>query len=88
MQVDVVFNWRYSLNDGVYRPSGGFNLPGSSSDKRYIGTAYLANFSYTVNKFTSLVTGIQYFKTGEFINDIIPNSKNGLFYNIRLGFKF
>lgn len=88
MQVDVVFNWRYSLNDGVYRPSGGFNLAGSASDKRYIGTAYLANFSYSVNKFTSLVTGIQYFKTGDFINDIIPNSKNGLFYNIRLGFKF
>ena len=87
-QADVVFNWRYSLNDGVYRPSGGFNLPGSASDKRYIGTAYLANFAYGINKYTSLVTGIQYFKTGEFINDIIPNSKNGLFFNLRLGFKF
>lgn len=87
-QADVVFNWRYSLNDGVYRPSGGFNLPGSSSNKRYIGTAYLANFAYGINKYTALVTGIQYFKTGEFINDIIPNSKNGLFFNIRLGFKF
>lgn len=87
-QADVVFNWRYSLNDGVYRPSGGFNLAGSSSDKRYIGTAYLANFAYGINKYTSLVTGIQYFKTSEFINDIIPNSKNGIFFNIRLGFKF
>jgi hypothetical protein len=87
-QADVVFNWRYSLNDGVYRPSGGFNLPGSSSGKRYIGTAYLANFSYGINKYTALVTGIQYFKTGDFINDIIPTSKNGLFFNIRLGFKF
>ena len=87
-QADVVFNWRYSLNDGVYRPSGGFNLPGSSSSKRYIGTAYLANFAYSINKYTALVTGIQYFKTGEFINDIIPNSKNGLFFNIRLSFKF
>ena len=87
-QADVVLNWRYSLNDGVYRPSGGFNLPGSASDKRYIGTAYLANFAYGINKYTSLVTGIQYFKTGEFINDIIPNSKNGLFFNLRLGFKF
>lgn len=88
MQLDVVFNWRYSINDGVYRPSGGFNLPGSASGKRYIGTAYLANFAYGLNKYTSLVTGIQYFKTGGFIDDIIPNSKNGLFFNIRLGFKF
>ena len=88
MQVDVVFNWRYSLQDGVYRPSGSLNLKGSSSDERYIGTAYLANFTYSVNKFISVVSGIQYFKTGAFINDIIPNSKDGVFFNARLGFKF
>jgi hypothetical protein len=88
MQVDVVFNWRYSLQDGVYRPSGTLNLPGSASDKRYIGTAYLANFSYSVSKYISVVSGIQYFKTGAFIDDIIPNSKDGLFFNARLGFKF
>lgn len=88
MQVDVVFNWRFSLQDGVYRPSGTLNLPGSASDKRYIGTAYLANFSYSVNKYISVVSGIQYFKTGAFIDDIIPNSKDGIFFNARIGFKF
>ncbi|WP_238698668.1 alginate export family protein [Flavobacterium circumlabens] len=88
MQVDVVFNWRYSLQDGVYRPSGTLNLPGSASAERYIGTAYLANFSYSVNKYISVVSGIQYFKTGAFIDDIIPNSKDGVFFNARLGFKF
>ncbi len=88
MQVDVVFNWRYSLQDGVYRPSGTLNLPGSASDKRYIGAAYLANFTYSVSKYISVVSGIQYFKTGAFIDDIIPNSKDGVFFNARLGFKF
>ncbi|PIF29667.1 alginate export protein [Flavobacterium sp. 9] len=88
MQVDVVFNWRYSLQDGVYRPSGTLNLPGSASDKRYIGTAYLANFTYSISKYISVVSGIQYFKTGAFIDDIIPNSKDGVFFNARLGFKF
>lgn len=88
MQVDVVFNWRYSLEDGVYRPSGSFNLSGSDSSERYIGTAYLANFSYSLNKYISIVSGIQYFKTGAFINEIIPNSKDGIFFNARLGFKF
>ncbi len=88
MQVDVVFNWRYSLQDGVYRPSGTLNLQGGDSTERYIGTAYLANFSYSVNKYISVVSGIQYFKTGAFINDIIPNSKDGVFFNARLGFKF
>ena len=88
LQLDVVFNWRYSLNDGVYRPSGNFNLPGSTSQKRYIGTAYLTSLVYSLNKFTTLNTGIQYFKTGAFVDDIIPDSKNGLFINARLGFKF
>jgi hypothetical protein len=88
MQVDVVFNWRYSLNDGVYRPSGVLNRPGSSSDKRYIGTAYLTNFTYSFNRYFSLVSGLQYFRKGSFIEDIIPNAKSGVFYNIRIGFKF
>lgn len=88
MQLDVVLNWRYSLQDGVYRPSGSLNLPGSTSDKRYIGTAYLANFTYSVNRYISVVSGIQYFKTGAFINDSIPNAKDGVFFNARLGFKF
>lgn len=87
-QADMVFNMRYSLNDGVYRPSGRYNLAGSQSDKRYIGTSYLANFSYTYNNYISLAWGIQYFKTGAFINDIIPNSKDGLFFNIQLGLMF
>ncbi|WP_053003697.1 alginate export family protein [Sphingobacterium sp. Ag1] len=88
MQVDVVFNWRHTLQDGLYRPSGSFNLPGSASRKRYIGTAYLANFAYTASKQLSLVTGIQYFKTGAFIEDIISIPKNGIFFNSRIAFKF
>lgn len=88
VQADVVFNWRYSLQDGVYRPGGTFNLAGSASSKRYIGTAYLLSAVYGINKFINLNTGIQYFKTGNFIDDIIPGSKNGLFMNTRLVFKF
>jgi len=88
MQLDVVFNWRYATQDGVYRPSGVLNLPGSTSDKRYIGTAYLANFTYSISPFISVVSGIQYFKTGAFIDESIPNSKDGIFFNARLGFKF
>ena len=88
LQLDVVFNWRYSLHDGVYRPSGTFNLAGATSQKRYIGTAYLASAVYGVSKFISLNAGIQYFKAGAFIDDIIPGSKDGLFMNTRVVFKF
>ncbi len=88
VQADVVLNWRYSLQDGLYRPSGGFNLPGATSSKRYIGTAYLASVVYNFNKFVSLNAGVQYFKTGAFIKDIITTHRDGLFINSRLSFKF
>ena len=87
-QADIVMNWRYSSQDGVYRPSGGFNLPGSSSSNRHIGTAFLASTLYSFNPFISVTTGIQYFKTGSFIQDIIPHAKDGIFFNARIKFMF
>lgn len=88
IQMDVVMNWRYSVHDGVYRPSGGFNLAGSPSAKRYIGTAYLASMVYNFNRFISLNTGFQYFKTGPFISDIVATPRDGIFINSRLSLKF
>lgn len=88
LQLDVVYNWRYSLQDGVYRPSGAFNRPGASSNQRFIGTAYLAGLTYSVNPFMSFTGGLQYFKTGAFIEDIIPNAEDGLFINTRITIKF
>ncbi|WP_240976019.1 alginate export family protein [Chitinophaga fulva] len=87
-QADVVLNWRYSLQDGIYRPSGGFNLSGASSSERHIGTAYLASFVYSMNKFISLNCGFQYFKTGAFIRDVIATPRDGLFINTRVSVKF
>ena len=88
LSADAVFNWRYSLQDGVYRPSGNFNLAGSNSNKRYIGTAWLASMEYDFNRFISFNSGIQYFQTGSFIHDEIPDYKNGVFINASLTFKF
>ncbi|MGR3856770.1 alginate export family protein [Chryseobacterium indologenes] len=88
VQADVVFNWRYSTQDGIYRPSGTLNLASSNSKKRYIGTAFLGSFNYKINPFLTFNTGIQYFNTGAFINDVIDNHKDGLFINSRIVFKF
>jgi len=87
-QADVVINWRYSRQDGIYRPSGGFNLAGAGSPKKYIGTAYLASLVYSMNRSVSLNCGLQYFRVGDFIRDIIATPKNGLFLNTRVSFKF
>ena len=88
VHADVVFNWRYALQDGVYRPSGSLNLTSMNSKKRYIGTAFLGSFNYKINQFLTFNTGIQYFKTGAFVDDIIENDKDGLFINSRIVFKF
>jgi len=85
---DLVFNWRYSLNDGIYRPSGSFALTGAGSDKRHIGTDYLAKISYVASSFLSMDFGLQYFNTGPFINSEIPNHKNTIETNTRISFKF
>ncbi|TWR30041.1 hypothetical protein FPZ43_07135 [Mucilaginibacter pallidiroseus] len=88
LQADVVYNWRYSVNDGLYRPSGNFNLPGSGSAKKYIGTTYLASADYQLSKFFSVSTGAQYFKTGPFIKDVVTPTANSWFFNTQITFKF
>ena len=86
-QLDAVMYWRYSLQDGIYRPSGAFNLPGSSSNSRYIGTIYLGQVTYVFNNFLTADFGIQYFTIGKFINDI-GGDRNAVLTNTRLMFKF
>lgn len=88
MQADAVFNWRYSLMDGIYRPSGSFNLAGEGSSSRYIGTAYLLSVSYAFSKYMVLNCGGQFFKTGAFIHDKIQPAANSSFANVQLAFKF
>ena len=88
IQTDVVFNWRYSLNDGLYRPSGNFNTEGSLSDQRFIGTTYLLSADYSFNKYLSASCGGQYFKVGNFIKDIVPLTGDSKFFNVQVSCKF
>ncbi|SKB93860.1 Alginate export [Soonwooa buanensis] len=88
LQADVVFNWRYSLQDGIYRPNGSLNLAPTTSKKAYIGTAFLGSLTYNITNNLTWVTGFQYFNTGSFINEEIPNHKDAYFFNTKLAFKF
>lgn len=88
LQADVVFNWRYSINDGIYRPSGNFNTAGSLSGHRFIGTTYLLSADYRFSNHLSFSCGGQYFRVGDFIKDIVPVWDNSRFFNAQLSFKF
>lgn len=85
---EVVFNWRNSLEDGVYGPSGSLRLSSLDSKKRYIGTANMTTFSWNINNFLRYNVGVQYFKTGSFIHDVIPQHRDGFFVGSAFGIKF
>lgn len=88
VSVEVVFNWRHSEHDGIYRPDGSLNLPSSNVPDRYIGTTYLGSVSWKVNRFINFNFGIQYFDTGNFINAAIAQHKNGFFIASMVSIKF
>jgi hypothetical protein len=88
VQTDVVFNWRYSVNDGIYRPGGNFNTAGSLSNHRFIGTTYLLSADYKFNNKLSFSCGGQYFRVGDFIKDIVPLWDHSKFFNAQVSYKF
>ena len=87
-QIEIVFNWRYALQDGVYQPSGAFNQSGYGSRERYIGTAYLGKVIYAFSPFVMADVSMQFFQIGPFIRSIIPTSTDALFTNSRVVYKF
>lgn len=87
-QWDAVFNWRFCLQDGLYKPSGTYHLEGAGSSERYIGTACMGTFTYVRNGFISMDLGIQIFQPGAFIRSKIPDSRTALLTNTRIAFKF
>jgi len=86
--LDVLFSWRQSTEDGVYGPSGLFRLSSFDSSKRFIGTAYITTFTWNISDSLNYNLGIQYFETGSFINDIIPQHRDGFFVGSSMSFKF
>ncbi|AZA85486.1 hypothetical protein EG349_01110 [Chryseobacterium shandongense] len=88
LSTEVVLNWRQSEQDGIYRPDGSLSLSSSDSKKKYIGTAYIASLSFELNRFLNFNLGLQYFDTGNFINDVIPGHRDGFFATTVIGFKF
>lgn len=88
LNLEVVLDWRQSTEDGVYRPDGSLRLSSSDSKEKYIGTTYITTLSWNINNFLNYNLGVQYFQTGSFINEVIPDHKDGFFVGSVIGFKF
>lgn len=85
---DAILYWRQQKQDGIYRPDGSFSMSGLGSEQRYIGTAYVTSATWDITPFIKYNIGLQYFKTGPVINEIIPNHKDAFFVGSVLSFKF
>jgi hypothetical protein len=88
LQWDAVFNWRYSLEDGIYTPSGKIFLEGNGNRKRYTGTTWLLGMEYGFSKFIRLSMGAQYFQAGAFIKEQISEASDSKYLNAQVTFKF
>jgi len=88
VQADLIFNWRYAIQDGLYRPGGTFNAAGSGSRHHYIGTTHLLSADYQFNRHIALSCGGQYFALGDFLKDITPHWANAKYFNAQFSFKF
>ena len=88
LSLDVLFNWRVTLTDGIYTPLATYSLGGTPIDKRYIGTSCTVKLEYALNSFLGLVAGFQYFETGPFLERAILHAANAREASVRLTFAF
>ena len=86
--LESVINWRNSLEDGVYNPNGSFRLSSSDSDQRYIGAAFIHTCTWHINKFIDYNMGFQYFKGGDFVEDVVAQHKDVFFVGSMLRVMF
>lgn len=88
LQADIVFNWRYAKADGLYHPSGNFNIAASHSPYRYIGTTYLMSAALNYNKSWSFNSGFQFFKIGPLIKNLTKYPTSSIYFNFQTTMKF
>jgi len=88
LNMDVLFNWRFSLNDGVYTPLATYSLGGTPFDKRYIGTSYTIKLEYAISTYLLLMAGCQCFEAGPFLDRAILHVANAREASVRISFAF
>lgn len=67
--------WRYSLNDGIYFPSGRLNAASNGSRSRLIGHQVGGEIVFGINRFLKLTASCFYFIPGDFVKDITPGAE-------------
>lgn len=75
---DCAFIWRYSINDGIYRPNMSVLYSGRQTSSRYVGEQLSASFICLPDRFFTIMTGISWFKAGEYLKQASPGKNTFL----------
>lgn len=71
--IDLDVFWRYSLNDGIYFPSGRLNRKPNGANSRFIGYQTGLQLAYEINRYFSIESSYFHFFNGKFIEEITEN---------------
>jgi hypothetical protein len=67
--IDHAFIWRYSRNDGIYRPNITLAYSGRGIQNKYIGGQSSCTLFYHPNPFINLVGGFSWFDAGPYLKE-------------------
>ncbi|MCH2044895.1 MAG: alginate export family protein [Saprospiraceae bacterium] len=70
LNFDWDFFWRYSINDGIYFPSGRIRETSQNSTTRFIGHQLGFQVGYSINRFIEVESSYFLFYPGAFIQNI------------------
>lgn len=73
LTADLDLYWRFSRNDGIYRPSGQLLRDGAGSDARFVGSALSVAAAWQVNRHIELTAIYAHFWPGAFIRETGPS---------------
>ncbi|MEH6703469.1 MAG: alginate export family protein [Galbibacter orientalis] len=77
---DYAFLWRYSIEDGIYRPNMRPFFEDNETSSRYIGSQVSGVFIFKPNRHISLLGGGSWFNSGAYLKSVTAGS------NILFGF--
>ena len=79
--------WRYSINDGIYGPSGVMIFSGKNTQSKYIGDQFATDIVYMPNNFLYFRGEFTWFNAGSYLKEVNAG-KDILFTGITMQFKF
>jgi hypothetical protein len=85
--LDAVWFWRSSLQDGLYQIGGALLRRGTRMDARYIGNQINLEVRWALDLHTTIVLNLAGFLTGEFLKDTGP-SNDVAFSNVGITYRF